>query len=215
MGQAYNLYAMDNQDFLLAARTATTGPTRELSPRTKYWSDRIARYLGVKIVQSDGTPADYNGLAWADSIKNGNHPFKCPALNSPIDSSNLVHYGIPYYGYLGISPDANSPLIYKLGQIKNASQKIIFMDAISPDGKTGNYYFDNRVGTAQTTGSFRFDFGRHAGLNPLTILPGSSKGRANITFADGHVDNMTPNKMFKSSLSGGSWYDNPYFTAKP
>jgi prepilin-type N-terminal cleavage/methylation domain-containing protein/prepilin-type processing-associated H-X9-DG protein len=218
LGQAYNLYAMDNNDNLLAAKTYTSGTAyRELSSSDKIYPDKIQRYLGVKIVKSDGTPAPGSNL-WADSIKYGNHPFKCPSLNAPISKSVEIHYGMPYYGYLGVySNDSAWPLIYKLGQIKNASQKIIFMDSISTDGKIGNYSVNNWFSAGVSTGSKSFDFGRHAGLNPLSIPYASTKGRANMAFADGHVDNMTPNKLFAHVLKGGTnyWYADPYFSAKP
>jgi prepilin-type processing-associated H-X9-DG protein len=185
-----------------------------LSSSDKIYPDKIQRYLGVKIVKSDGTPAPGSNLC-ADSIKYGNHAFKCPSLDSGIAKSTEVHYGMPYYGYLGTYEHSGSPFIYRLGQINNTSKKIIFMDSISTDGKIGNYSVNNWFSAGVSTGSKSFDFGRHAGLNPLSIPYASTKGRANMAFADGHVDNMTPNKLFAHVLKGGTWYADPYFSVKP
>jgi prepilin-type N-terminal cleavage/methylation domain-containing protein/prepilin-type processing-associated H-X9-DG protein len=221
LGLAYNEYAMDNNDYLLAGRSVPISTTsyqsyRELSPVDLIYPDKIQDYLGVKIVKSDGTPAPGSNL-WADSIKYGNHAFKCPSLDSGIAKSTEVHYGMPYYGYLGTYEHSGSPFIYRLGQINNTSKKIIFMDSISTDGTTGAYSVDNWYDASKSTGSKKFDFGRHAGLNPLTLPYTSPKGRANMAFADGHVDNMTPNILFAHVLKGGTnyWYADPYFSAKP
>lgn len=210
LGQAYNLYSLDNNDCILAGRTNTSDTNyRELSSPTKVYPDKIQGYLGVKLVRNDGTPADYDYRSWADSIKFGNHAFKCPSLNSGIADSSKVHYGMPFYGCVG-TYQLNCPLIYKLGQIKSPSNKIIFIDSISTDGKTGSYSVSNAIAVSNSSGSDRFDFGRHAGLNPLNVPYTSSKGRANMAFADGHVDNMTPNKLFASNLRGDHYSENPY-----
>jgi prepilin-type N-terminal cleavage/methylation domain-containing protein/prepilin-type processing-associated H-X9-DG protein len=223
IGNAFNLYAMENKGFYPAARDnqlkTQTGAALE-----RRWTDQIAKYISKKGAdfkdQGDINKIRYNSVLWGCPEWIRSYQFD-PSANNYSSVNVYNGYGMQYYPGYPDQPVSNSTLGIRNTAARQGYQKqtywgrkgadrILIADSmvdiiqLPPAGYTASVKyspFEQMPNSPATTDDFWVD-ARH-------MKPGTSKAASkgitpiNALFCDGHAGAVSPKGAYDAIRSPG------------
>ena len=202
IGLAQQAYSIDNQDWIVPAQWRIETGLAHKSAACWYallagmtTNGKISGGYGVTL-----------GYSYADGyfvMKNGT--FNCPSERAPIDSSitwdeaqsyHFTHYAVNV-ALCGKAGGNAQQKAHKTSSVKNASGTIFAGDTAIASGPSSyaGYY------------AARY---RHEGVDKRSsvswngTMPNGLRGKANVSFFDGHAEPKTPDQLYLGSLSSAS-----------
>lgn len=190
-GQAFMLYNNDNNDNL--------PPARDYAPTAKYWH---------RAVKNEGYLEPYlktvtTGVLYYGVVNDtGRGPLTCPSFRG-VTGVGVSSYG--YNGVISIPVNLSNPTVIvggagimrKISRFKKPSETSLVMDVASWTGAYADSSAQTKVHSVGG-GDYQVDY-RHGGKSSITATA------ANVTFSDGHLQNMRYGTIPSEDPGGPGW----------
>ena len=195
VGQGLIGYSSDNDDWMVPELNTYRGFGG--NGQGVVWTVIIRSYLGIN--QKIDTLADG---AYNQTLEKGyqNGILKCPASTAPVKNFGYTQYGMP--NYVGGSADTpKGSLFPKTKNVLSVTSKAWAIDSTYPWGDKKANSFASGTGDKTALNNDGIYSVRYDGQQ---ISRNRHGGSANAVFVDGHVENLTLNKMIIRS-NNGAW----------